>query len=817
MNKKAKRNSPPERKTKKETKKALTMRKTNHQGHLLSLLATIMVAPAALTFKIQKTFSMGNIVYAHATLKDYAIGESDGFLYFTNLDATQTGRNLTTKFVDFWKNNNRHDITSLASSQDLQAVMVGSVTNELYLVEFKPGAEGTVLGQWICPSVYDFPFSLVLKKVDNKNYFLTSFDNETMYTIDALSNSSTSKPTHLHKLDLVKELSIAGNFYVASGIENFLVMNDWTNGDHLRLFTTMDLDKEAGQHRINGLEYINLENDYYWFAIGCDNARIYIYDAEKHNSVTQFDEEHFMNDIIHMRGTEFLVINCEDYLMIHNIFTRFSLKIEIDGFLSIGKLSQYEQYVVVGDDYGELFFMDPEDKICSSRCKDGCKQPVLASGCNNCKDGFTLKNGVCEPACPSGKFFVAPGQPCADKCNENQFRKEENVCQGCDGSCKTCSFSTQDSCTSCNTTSKLSPFGQCLEGSSCGDYAYLHQNGTCARCPQNCLNCSATQCFACRNSSYALNKNSSQCVESCRAGQYFNTLTKRCSACAFGCAKCFGAGSDKCLSCVPGGFYYYNSSCYLNCPVGTYHNHEKEICVACPGECAGCTPEGHCYSCKADAYLNIDNGLCQKTCDEEGTIALPDRICATCGEGCRNCTVEGCTECYEGFERSGPLCLSGGSTSSNFLVFVTLILVFLGPYLIYKMDDSEQKEKKGMLKKLYDRINGTPESNLDQDERAQINQRATLMLNDPPEGQQVGGVPGVATNMAYPSELAPGPGKGGADAEEEEKKKEKQSAKLHEDPELDFDAGLDDNEVSYQDEGDDDFGDVFDGNDNPYA
>lgn len=200
--------------------------------------------------------------------------------------------------------------------------------------------------------------------------------------------------------------------------------------------------------------------------------------------------------------------------------------------------------------------------------------------CTQCKDGFFLNNGVCNP---------------------------------CEASCKTC-VTNAITCTSCFREDELNARSQCcslgcsncfLGSTKCSECAdkYYNSNRECIRCQDPCISCTS-QAFCTKCSGYLIldaAKGTCSCPTSCiscdSAGQCTSCLNGfyvnagKCDACVSPCKTC--VASNFCLTCVD----YKGITA-----TGT--------CTACPSKCITCdNTKNVCYSCVSPAVLS--SGTCK--------------------------------------------------------------------------------------------------------------------------------------------------------------------------------------------------------------
>lgn len=107
-------------------------------------------------------------------------------------------------------------------------------------------------------------------------------------------------------------------------------------------------------------------------------------------------------------------------------------------------------------------------------CGFGC-EVCIDTGCLQCAEGMTVKDGKCVPGLTCPKYYGADGK-CRDTCDEGTYPEAKN-CQNCSENCKTCVNS--ENCTSC-LFEMMNQDGKCQPG--CKDtYEYDMTSGTCVK------------------------------------------------------------------------------------------------------------------------------------------------------------------------------------------------------------------------------------------------------------------------------------------------------------------------------------------------
>lgn len=170
---------------------------------------------------------------------------------------------------------------------------------------------------------------------------------------------------------------------------------------------------------------------------------------------------------------------------------------------------------------------------------------------------------------------------------------------------------------------------------------------TCSTSPTSCLTC-YTNTVVTPNIYH--NNITNQCVESCSAGLYIDTVDMKCAACSSICETCVGVATN-CLSCVAGSTYQYfnktgtNATCLKNCDTGMYPD-GNNTCVVCVPLCVACINQTACLSCVTGRFLHQNS--CLVSCPENTTVANSSTsVCDACSTNCLTCSgsIATCTSC----------------------------------------------------------------------------------------------------------------------------------------------------------------------------
>jgi hypothetical protein len=265
---------------------------------------------------------------------------------------------------------------------------------------------------------------------------------------------------------------------------------------------------------------------------------------------------------------------------------------------------------------------------CSQQCASGCSGPLpiqcieVTPGDNVC-NGFS-QNGECVSACANSWFNLA----------------NSTTCGRCHPTCRTCSTSNVDGCTTCTSTRFLAADNQCMPcdaecggSGSCtgGDTGDSGSGGAPVVCVDGCRNMQAVDTFG-----------DISCVTQC-AADYVAVNATTCLQCHSECSGgCTGVGPEQCAACQTTS---HLGLCVTNCPANLTRT-ASGICVQCHRECVGgCSgpSASQCVSCASMAF----NGDCVSQCPST-TFQVPGQLeCQPCN---LHCGIAGCigdlaTEC----------------------------------------------------------------------------------------------------------------------------------------------------------------------------
>lgn len=197
----------------------------------------------------------------------------------------------------------------------------------------------------------------------------------------------------------------------------------------------------------------------------------------------------------------------------------------------------------------------------------------------------------------------------------------------------------------------------CLNGFQAGN------NGTCDRCPPNCLECSAGSCSVCREGFFESGGVCNPCTPPCatcdtsatsctRCNPPLSLVSSTCIQCAEPCATCSAANVSSCTTC--------KRPFSLTADSGTCFRCNQDLCVECqPGNASICLEcrfgatlvDGRCQFCPANCSSCSSGSppTCFECLSGYKLVALGNNtLCLPCGPGCIRCSDESCLECQPG-------------------------------------------------------------------------------------------------------------------------------------------------------------------------
>ncbi|EAS06674.2 zinc finger lsd1 subclass family protein (macronuclear) [Tetrahymena thermophila SB210] len=322
-------------------------------------------------------------------------------------------------------------------------------------------------------------------------------------------------------------------------------------------------------------------------------------------------------------------------------------------------------------------------------CTSFCEK-CNAEGCSKCKSDYYLYDFQCLEKCPEGFF--------------NQKQVDNNICQQCDSSCKSCDGPNSNNCLSCQAPNLFyqQNLKTCVE--NCNSDQFKNKNDQiCSSCDPSCTTCagpSSTDCLSCSGDLFLFQN---QCIQNCPDQYYNNVQNNQCMPCDPTCYTCNGSASNNCLSCSQKTFLDPNSNkCVSQCSLNYYPDENSNQCRPCYTTCQECNgpSESDCLTCKQG--LVFQDNQCIKKCKDSYYENL-NHICQKCDSSCQTCTGPSeseCTSCPSNLLFFKNYCLSecpigyySFKKNQNFQCFECAKYCQLGCSGPFKMDCDQIKYK----------------------------------------------------------------------------------------------------------------------------
>ena len=199
-------------------------------------------------------------------------------------------------------------------------------------------------------------------------------------------------------------------------------------------------------------------------------------------------------------------------------------------------------------------------------CPHACKRCSDYDACTSCHAGYYLQRNL-----------LSKVLECVDSCGVGMYPDANATCQTCSANCKACTG--PDSCISCR-PSKLLTKGKCQ--TKCSDGYFLstsYKKVRCLKCHPSCKTCSGSTHQHCTSCPPGAAYNKQSCL-SCKSGQFFGNGT--CRECHPRCKSCTGPSSSDCTSCsLPTMLDKWNKSCVPCCSLK--HPSSDSFCCICDG------------------------------------------------------------------------------------------------------------------------------------------------------------------------------------------------------------------------------------------
>ncbi|EAR90500.2 zinc finger lsd1 subclass family protein (macronuclear) [Tetrahymena thermophila SB210] len=301
----------------------------------------------------------------------------------------------------------------------------------------------------------------------------------------------------------------------------------------------------------------------------------------------------------------------------------------------------------------------PDARQSCQPCDATCLTCTLPQSSTSCK--------TCKP-----NTYLNPDNSCQSTCPNYFWPNTINLtCQTCDTTCYNCkSPGDQNSCTICSGNLYLSN-NQCISTCPPGTFPLKQTNNNiCQPCDSSCKTCNgqnSNNCQSCQAPNLFYQASSSTCVQSCNTDQYKNTINQTCSTCNSVCATCSGPNNNNCLSCT-GNLFLYQNQCLPNCPNGYFNNINNNTCNLCDSSCYTCngSAPNNCLSCQLQRYFNPVSYQCVYTCNSNQYANPTSAQCKSCDSKCMTCNgplETQCTSCINGLYLENNQCVQQCSQS----------------------------------------------------------------------------------------------------------------------------------------------------------
>ncbi|ESU40803.1 Variant-specific surface protein, partial [Giardia duodenalis] len=263
---------------------------------------------------------------------------------------------------------------------------------------------------------------------------------------------------------------------------------------------------------------------------------------------------------------------------------------------------------------------------CTNTGPAGTGAPKAAT-CTACGDGKIVKtdNGVTscvtEKECTGTEgFFV--------KTNDST-----KTCEACDSTCKTCSGTEANQCTSCQDSGKKylkktdnSQTGTCVAAAGCPSTHYIDEE---AKTCSTCASAGTTDCTTCEKGTDGV---------------------VVCKTCTTDGKTVFGLNKRSCVTECPDNASEKSGVC--TCNDGFTPSTDSSACVAASGcktpHCQTCTGEGQenevCTEC-VTSYYRTPTAQCVDSCDKLGGYYADNNVCKSCDSSCASCSTAGADKC----------------------------------------------------------------------------------------------------------------------------------------------------------------------------
>ncbi|XP_068278360.1 proprotein convertase subtilisin/kexin type 5 isoform X1 [Nyctibius grandis] len=216
------------------------------------------------------------------------------------------------------------------------------------------------------------------------------------------------------------------------------------------------------------------------------------------------------------------------------------------------------------------YYVDSNDGQCSP-CHSTCDTCTgkHSSQCLSCKPGWYRQGKGCVNQCPAGYFA----------------QNSTGSCERCHKGCKACMGPQPTDCLFCDTYFYLlRSKNKCV--SSCPEYYYESKdNNVCERCHPSCRTCEGKEAFSCTSCVWSYSLLGGMCNSDCFVGEYKVQETPgqeedepKCERCDSSCTECKGPGPLNCTVCPASMQLYLEESRCLPCCSGSDLAGTPECC-----------------------------------------------------------------------------------------------------------------------------------------------------------------------------------------------------------------------------------------------
>ncbi|NXV43083.1 PCSK5 convertase, partial [Uria aalge] len=212
------------------------------------------------------------------------------------------------------------------------------------------------------------------------------------------------------------------------------------------------------------------------------------------------------------------------------------------------------------------YYVDSDERQCSP-CHSACVTCTgkHSSQCLSCKPGWYRQGKGCVNQCPAGYFA----------------QNSTGSCERCHKGCKECMGPQPTDCLFCDTYFYLlRSKNECI--SSCPEYYYESKdNNVCERCHPSCRTCEGKGALSCTSCVWSYSLLGGMCNSDCFVGEYKvqeppgqEEDEPKCERCDSSCTECKGPGPLNCTVCPAAMQLYLQESRCLPCcsssdPAGT--------------------------------------------------------------------------------------------------------------------------------------------------------------------------------------------------------------------------------------------------------